>query len=81
MASPPSSHLELALMTCAAGKPCLVEKPLARTLQESRQIVDAFEAAGVPLFVSCVAADRSLSPGPACLQAAGEELLSWRGVT
>ena len=52
VASPPASHMELALLACAAGKPCLVEKPLARTAEESRMIVDAFEKAGVPLFVS-----------------------------
>ena len=52
VASPPGAHLELALKVCAAGKPCLVEKPLARTAEESRIIADAFAAAGVPLFVS-----------------------------
>jgi predicted dehydrogenase len=52
VATPPGSHMELALKVCAAGKPCLVEKPLARTAAESRIIVAAFEAAGVPLFVS-----------------------------
>src|SRR6476659_4960758 len=29
IATPPSSHLELAQRVAAAGKPCLVEKPMA----------------------------------------------------
>src|SRR3954452_10240835 len=29
IAPPPSSHADLALRTSAAGKPCLVEKPMA----------------------------------------------------
>ena len=29
IATPPSSHLELALLACDAGKPTLVEKPMA----------------------------------------------------
>src|SRR5436190_14302603 len=29
VATPPSSHRELALLACAAGKPALVEKPMA----------------------------------------------------
>jgi predicted dehydrogenase len=52
VATPPSSHLELAMKVAAAGKPCLVEKPMARTGEECRQMVEAFERAGVPLFVA-----------------------------
>lgn len=52
VATPPGSHLELALKVAAAGKPCYVEKPMARNADECRQMVEAFERAGVPLFVA-----------------------------
>ncbi len=52
IATPPSSHLDLALRVAAAGKPCLVEKPMAMTHAECVRMVEAFRAAGVPLFVA-----------------------------
>jgi 1,5-anhydro-D-fructose reductase (1,5-anhydro-D-mannitol-forming) len=52
IATPPSSHLELALHVAAAGKPCLVEKPMAMTHGECVRMNDAFREAGVPLFVA-----------------------------
>ena len=52
IATPPSSHCELALRTAAAGKPCLVEKPMALTHAECLRMVDAFDARGVPLWVA-----------------------------
>jgi 1,5-anhydro-D-fructose reductase (1,5-anhydro-D-mannitol-forming) len=52
VATPPDSHLDLALKVAAARKPCLVEKPMARNGEECRQMVAAFERAGVPLFVA-----------------------------
>jgi predicted dehydrogenase len=52
VATPPGSHLELALLACAAGKPAYVEKPMARSHSECRRMVEAFEAAKVPLFVA-----------------------------
>jgi predicted dehydrogenase len=52
IATPPDSHAELALRVAAAGKPCLVEKPMARTHAETRAMVQAFERAGVPLWVA-----------------------------
>jgi 1,5-anhydro-D-fructose reductase (1,5-anhydro-D-mannitol-forming) len=52
VATPPSSHLEFALAAAAAGKPCLVEKPMAITHAECLRMVDAFAAAGVPLWVA-----------------------------
>jgi 1,5-anhydro-D-fructose reductase (1,5-anhydro-D-mannitol-forming) len=52
IATPPSSHLELALLACAAGKPALVEKPMALNHAECRQMVETFREAGVPLFVA-----------------------------
>jgi 1,5-anhydro-D-fructose reductase (1,5-anhydro-D-mannitol-forming) len=52
IATPPGAHLEYALAVAAAGKPCYVEKPMARNYAECRQMVAAFAAAGVPLFVA-----------------------------
>ena len=52
IATPPSTHVELALLAAAAGKPCLVEKPIARTAHGSARMVDAFGAARVPLFAA-----------------------------
>lgn len=52
IATPPSSHASLALRVAAAKKPCLVEKPMARTHGECTQMVEAFRAAGVPLWVA-----------------------------
>lgn len=52
VATPPGSHIAYALRVCAAGKPCYVEKPMARTYAECRAMNEAFESAGVPLFVA-----------------------------
>jgi 1,5-anhydro-D-fructose reductase (1,5-anhydro-D-mannitol-forming) len=52
IATPPSSHLDLALRVAAARKPCLVEKPMAMTHAECVRMNEAFRAAGVPLFVA-----------------------------
>ena len=52
IASPPGSHLELALKVARAGKPAYVEKPMARNLAECQRMIAAFEQAGVPLFIA-----------------------------
>ena len=52
VATPPGSHAELALKVAAAGKPCYVEKPMARNHAECRRMVAAFREAGLPLFVA-----------------------------
>lgn len=52
IATPPDSHLELALLACAAGKPAYVEKPMARSYEECRRMNEAFEARKLPLFVA-----------------------------
>ena len=43
------SHLPLTLLAAENGKHILCEKPLARTLEEARRMVDAAEKAGVVL--------------------------------
>ena len=52
VATPPSTHEELARLAAASGKPCLVEKPMARNHAECLRMVEAFRAAGVPLWVA-----------------------------
>jgi predicted dehydrogenase len=52
IATPPSSHRDLARRVAAAGKPCLVEKPMALNHAECLQMVEAFARAGVPLWVA-----------------------------
>lgn len=52
VATPPSTHCEYALATAEAGKPCLVEKPMACNADECAQMVEAFKAKGIPLFVA-----------------------------
>lgn len=52
VATPPSSHLDLALKVAHAGKPCLVEKPMAMNHSECRQMAAAFRKTGRPLFVA-----------------------------
>ena len=52
IATPPDSHASLALRVAAAGKPCLVEKPMARSHAECVGMSAAFSTAGVPLWVA-----------------------------
>jgi 1,5-anhydro-D-fructose reductase (1,5-anhydro-D-mannitol-forming) len=52
VATPPGAHLEGALLTAAAGKPCYVEKPMARHTPECDTMIQAFPAAKQKLFVA-----------------------------
>lgn len=52
IATPPASHLPLALAAAKAGKPCCVEKPMTVYLRDAEELCRAFDEAGVPLFVS-----------------------------
>lgn len=52
IATPVGSHCDLALAVAAAGKPAYVEKPMARNATESARMVEAFRAAGLPLYVA-----------------------------
>lgn len=52
VASPVGDHMDYALQTAAVGKPCYVEKPMARSRAECVRMVEAFEQAGQPLFVA-----------------------------
>ena len=52
IATPPDSHCDLACRVAAAGKPCLVEKPMATSYAECQRMLQAFEAAAAPLWVA-----------------------------
>jgi predicted dehydrogenase len=52
VATPPSTHCDLALRVAAAGKPCLVEKPMALNHAECLRMVDAFRERALPLWVA-----------------------------
>ena len=52
VATPPSAHLNFVLLCAAAGKPVLVEKPMAPTAADARRMVDACRANQVPLFTA-----------------------------
>ncbi len=52
IATPLGNHRDLALAVAEAGKPCYVEKPMARTHAECLEMIQAFRSAGTPLFVA-----------------------------
>lgn len=52
VATPPNAHKEYVMMCAAAGKPVLVEKPIATDYAEASEMVDACKAADVPIFVA-----------------------------
>ena len=51
VATPPSSHVPVALAAIEAGKHVLVEKPLATTVTGARRLIAAADRAGVVLMV------------------------------
>lgn len=52
VATPPGTHLEYARLAAKRRRPCVVEKPAARTYPESAALAAAFEATETPLFVA-----------------------------
>ena len=52
VATPPDTHCDYALAAAAAGKPALVEKPMARNAAECDRMIEAFEHANLPLYVA-----------------------------
>jgi 1,5-anhydro-D-fructose reductase (1,5-anhydro-D-mannitol-forming) len=52
IATPPSSHCELALKVAGAGKPCLVEKPMAMNHAECLRMIDGFRNRDCRLWVA-----------------------------
>jgi predicted dehydrogenase len=52
VATPPDSHAKYAIQAMRAGKPVYVEKPMARTFTECREMLRVSEETGMPLFVA-----------------------------
>lgn len=52
IATPPHVHQEYTLRCAAAGKPVYVEKPMALNFDECEAMIEACEAASVPLWVA-----------------------------
>jgi predicted dehydrogenase len=75
IAAPTHLHHEIALICIARNIHILVEKPIAPTVQEGRDIVDAASRAGVTLMVGHV---ERFNPAVAAIKQAisGEEILS-----
>jgi len=51
LVTPPDARMALIAPLVAAGKPILLEKPIGRTVAEATEIVEACEAAGLPLGI------------------------------
>jgi len=52
VATPPSTHAEYVIKAAEAKKPVYVEKPMATSVMECQQMIDACDRAGVPLYVA-----------------------------
>lgn len=52
VATPPSTHKQYTVAAAKAGKPVYVEKPMALHPGECSDMIEACQAAGVPLFVA-----------------------------
>jgi predicted dehydrogenase len=52
VATPPASHQTYTVLSAKAGKPVYVEKPMARNFAECQVMVEACQAAKVPLYVA-----------------------------
>jgi predicted dehydrogenase len=52
IATPPDTHHYFTLRAAEAGKPVYVEKPMARTWEECRDMIRACKKVGVPLYVA-----------------------------
>ncbi|MCC8153862.1 MAG: Gfo/Idh/MocA family oxidoreductase [Tannerellaceae bacterium] len=52
IATPPNTHKEYAIRVMQAGKPVYVEKPMALTYTECREMVEVSQATGQKLFVA-----------------------------
>ena len=51
IATPPGMHYEQSMQCLKAGKAVYLEKPFARNYTEAKALTEAFEKAGVPLYI------------------------------
>ena len=52
IATPPATHAEIVEACLAAGKPCLVEKPLCLDVPTAQRLRDRIRTSGVPVLVN-----------------------------
>lgn len=52
IATPPNSHASYAIEAMRAGKPVYVEKPMAKSYSECREMLKVSDETGMPLFVA-----------------------------
>jgi len=52
IATPPNTHAELTIKAAEAGKAVYVEKPMANSVEECNNMIEACNKANVPLFVA-----------------------------
>ena len=52
IATPPNSHADYAIEAMRAGKPVYVEKPMAKSYAECKEMLNVSEETGVPLYVA-----------------------------
>lgn len=52
VATPPSTHAQYAIAAMRAGKPVYVEKPMAASYEECKEMLRVSEETGVPCFVA-----------------------------
>jgi len=52
IATPPSTHMKYTIAAAKAGKPVYVEKPMAMSFAECKEMIDACSQSNVPLFVA-----------------------------
>lgn len=52
IATPPDTHAYYALKVAKAGKICCIEKPMAPSYEECKQITETFNKKNLPLFVA-----------------------------
>ncbi len=52
IATPPNAHQELTIKTAQAGKPVYVEKPMAKSYAECKQMIATSNKFNVPLYVA-----------------------------
>lgn len=52
IATPPDTHAVYAIQAMRAGKPVYVEKPMARTHEECREMLQVSQQTGMPIYVA-----------------------------
>jgi len=72
IATPPDNHAEYAVCAAAAEKPIYCEKPLGTDVEDSRQLVEAMEAAGARTIVNFSLASAPAANAIADALASGE---------